>query len=63
MGGLVQLIELNNGDQLMVNEDGIMLDLPVNDEATEIAMSQSNAFIMGGILGNAVILKGKAKWD
>lgn len=63
VGGFVQLIELNNGDQLMVNEDGIMQDLPVNDEATEIAMSQSNAYLMGGILGDVVILKGKAKWD
>lgn len=62
VGGLVQLIELNNGDQMMVNEDGIMKDLPINDEATQIAMSQSNALMMGGILGDVVILKGSARW-
>jgi hypothetical protein len=62
VGGLVQLIELNNGDQMLVNENGIFSDLPINEEATNIALRNSNAFMMEGILGNAVILKGNARW-
>ena len=63
VGGLVQLIELRNGDQMLVNEEGIMYDLPINQKATDIALSMSTAYLLGGILGDAVILKGKAKWD
>ena len=39
VGGLVQLIELRNGDQMLVNEEGIMHDLPINQKATQIALS------------------------
>ena len=30
VGGLVQLIELRNGDQMLVNEEGLLEDLPIN---------------------------------
>ena len=63
VGGLVELIELSNGDQMLVNENGIMLELPYNSEATYIASKTSAAFIINSIRGHAVILKGKAKWD
>ena len=63
VGGLVELITLRNGDQMLFNENGIMEDLEINEYATHIAMTQSNAFIMDGIRGDVLILKGKAKWD
>ena len=63
VGGLVELITLKNGDQMLINEDGIMADLEINEYATHMAMTQSNAFIMDGIRGDVLILKGKAKWD
>ena len=63
VGGLVELITLKNGDQMLFNENGIMADLEINEYATHMAIIMSNAFIYDGIRGNAVILKGKAKWD
>ena len=62
VGGLVELISLNNGNQLLVNESALFEDLPVNEQATNIALSQSQALIQGGIFGDAVLLKGDAKW-
>lgn len=55
VGGLVELVYLGNGDHLIVNEEGILLGLPRNQEATEIAGQI--------ILGNALILKGDARLD
>ena len=62
VGGFVELIELNNGDQMLVNEDGIFSGLPINEEATNIALLNSNALMQNGILGNAVLLQGNARW-
>jgi hypothetical protein len=40
--------------QILVNEEGLLTGLPFNKEATELCGT--------GIVGNAVILKGDAKW-
>lgn len=63
VGGLVELIELKNGDQMLVNENAIMDQLPLNEIATQIAIDQSNALIWDGIRGDVLILQGAAKWD
>lgn len=55
VGGLVELVNLPNGDQMLVNEEGIMKKLPINDPASS-ALGQP-------ILGNAIILVGDARWD
>jgi len=41
--------------QVLVNEEGLLHDLPFNEQATEICGT--------GIVGNAIILKGQARWD
>ena len=54
-GGLVQLLELPNGDQLLVDEEGLLKNLPVNFEASEL---------YGHVLvGDALVLRGAARWD
>ena len=63
VGGLVEFIQLKNGDQMLVNEEGLIQDLEINVEATRIAADQSDAWIMDGIRGNAIILQEDAKWD
>tara|TARA_X000000950_G_C13831446_1_gene626352 strand:- start:817 stop:1083 length:267 start_codon:yes stop_codon:yes gene_type:complete len=63
VGGLVEFIQLKNGDQMLINEEGLLQDLEINVEATRIAANQSDAWIMDGIRGNAIILKEDAKWD
>jgi hypothetical protein len=55
VGGLIELVYLKNGDHLIINEEGILLELPQNHEASEIAGQI--------ILGNALILKGKARLE
>jgi len=55
VGGYWELVHLRNGDQLLVNEMGRLNGLPVNKEASRM---------YGGIIvGDAIHLKGTAKWD
>ena len=55
VGGLVEMVYLTNDRQMLVNEEGIMHDLPVNHPAS---------FVAGNIiLGPALILEGDARWD
>lgn len=52
---LVEIVRLPNGDQMLVNEEGLLFNLPVNPAATLVAQRL--------IVGNALVLTGKAKWD
>ena len=54
VGGWVELIQLDGGDQLLVNEEGLLRKLPPNPLASIIAMRL--------IVGNAVLLTGGARW-
>ena len=62
VGGLVELVTLTSGDQLLINEEGLLKNLPVNEHATYIASHQSYVMMHDGIRGNAVLLKGSARW-
>ena len=55
VGGLVQLLAIENDAQMLVNEEGLMHELEVNYPAS-FAAGQV-------ILGPAMILEGEAKWD
>lgn len=56
VGGYVELVRSPTRPewQILVNEEGLLKDLPFNEEATELCGT--------GIVGNAIILKGDAKW-
>ena len=54
VGGYVEMVYLNGGDQLLVNEEGVIKNLPQNPSATAIAGKP--------IVGNAIVLKGHARW-
>jgi len=56
VGGMVQLLELRDGRQLLCNEEGKIHGLPFNEEATSIADGHQ-------IVGNAMILTDGAKWS
>jgi len=57
--GLVQLVPLPNGDQLLCNEEGRLMDLPINAQAT----TEYGKDICSGLLvGNVMILKDEARW-
>jgi hypothetical protein len=56
VGGYVEMVRspTQRDWQVLVNEEGLLLNLPFNEEATELCGT--------GIVGPAIILKGKAKW-
>ena len=56
VGGLVEMVHCPKQPdwQILVNEEGLLRDLPYNQEATELCGT--------GIVGHAIILKGDAKW-
>jgi len=57
VGGLVEMVRspTNSDWQILVNEEGLLEQLPFNEEATKICGT--------GIVGPAIILKGDARWD
>jgi hypothetical protein len=65
VGGYIEVIHTPAGDQVLVNEDGLMLDLPANDEARAFL---AEAFgvqedRIAPIVGAAIVLQGEARWD
>ena len=53
VGGLIEVIPLRDGSQMIVNEEGLLKELPHNQQASELAMRD--------IVGNVLVLKDKAK--
>ena len=56
VGGKIEKVTLKNGDTLVFNEDGIMLDLRANQEATKV-YKKNGGMRTNLIRGNAVIVK------
>jgi hypothetical protein len=54
-GGLVELVALPCGGQLLVDEEGLLKELELNFEASEMAGRP--------IVGPAMLLQGGAQWD
>ena len=56
VGGNIEVLTLNNGDTLVTNRDGRMMNLNYNSEATKIY--QENTSVKGiDIVGQAVVVK------
>jgi hypothetical protein len=55
VGGYVEMHELENGDQLLIDEDGRLKRLPLNIPASTIAGFS--------VVGPAVLLKGRSRWE
>tara|TARA_R110002153_G_scaffold144589_2_gene295820 strand:- start:752 stop:979 length:228 start_codon:yes stop_codon:yes gene_type:complete len=57
VGGLVEIVRspTNPEWQILVNEEGLLIGLPVNKEASEMCDT--------GIVGPAIVLKENALWD
>jgi hypothetical protein len=56
VGGLVEMVRspTNPDIQVLVNEEGLLKGLPFNEEASKMCDT--------GIVGDAIILKGDARW-
>jgi len=57
VGGLVEFVRSpeNPEWQVLVNEEGLLNGLPLNEEATSLCKTK--------IVGPAIVLKGDARWD
>lgn len=59
--GDVELIQLYDGRQILVNEEGLIRNLQHNPAATQ-ALYEGGKFAGRYIVGNAIILAGSARW-
>ena len=62
VGGYVEGITFPNGDYLMINEEGKLLGLPLNEEATKLWKDtfDNDNYITGRndfVVGNAILIK------
>ena len=62
VGGMVQGIEFPNGDYLIINEEGKLMQLPLNPEATALwrATFDNDNFVTGRkdfVVGPAILIK------
>ena len=65
VGGMVECITFPNGDLLLINEEGKLINLPLNPEATALwrATFDNDNFITGRkdfVAGPAILIKQKA---
>ena len=65
VGGMVEGITFPNGDYLIINEEGKLMDLPVNVEATKLwrATFTKDKYAFGYddfVVGPAILIKAKA---
>lgn len=65
VGGMVQGIQFPNGDYMIMNEEGKLLGLPVNEDATRLWRSTftKDKYLFGyddWVSGPAILIKHKA---
>ena len=65
VGGMVECVEFPNGDLLLLNEEGKLLNLPLNPEATALwrATFTKEEYSFGYddfVVGPAILIKAKA---
>ena len=65
VGGYVECVSFPNGDLLLLNEEGKLMDMPLNPEATTLwrAMFDNDNYITGRkdfVVGPAILIKKQA---
>ena len=57
VGGYIEIIRLTDKYLMVVNEEGRLLDLPFNSEATDIARQHKAIYPNDMIVGNALVVE------
>ena len=62
VGGMVECVQFPNGDLLLLNEEGKLMGLPLNEEATKLwkATFDNDNYITGRndfVVGPAILIK------
>ena len=65
VGGMVEGITFPNGDYMIINEEGKLIGLPLNEEASQLWKDtfDNDNYIFGRddfVVGNAILIKKKA---
>ena len=61
VGGYVQLLQLDADTQMLIDEEGKIKGKPVNTQATD--MASPTLFFGDVVVGDVVLLRGKAQWS
>ena len=62
-GGMIQVLYLSKEKQMIIDEEGKLKDKPMNLKATQIAIQHSAIAWHDCVVGDALILEGKALLD
>lgn len=58
VGGFFEIVYYDNGkDCMLLNEEGLRLNLPFNDKASEELWNNSKAMVWQGVRGNVIVCK------
>ena len=65
VGGMVEAVQFPNGDLLLLNEEGKLMGLPVNEKASELWKDtfDNDNYVTGRndfVVGPAILIKAKA---
>lgn len=55
VGGLIQIIRFSDEEAMVVNEEGKLMGLEVNEAATNLALDNEAIFFWDCVVGNALI--------
>ena len=63
VGGYIEVVYASNGDQIVLDEEGRLKEKPINKEASEYWLGDRVDDEFANIVGDALILKGKARLE
>ena len=61
VGGYIEVVYAPNGDQIILDEEGRLKDKPINKDASEHWLGDKWDSEQANIVGDAVVLSGKAR--
>ena len=63
VGGYIEIVYAENGDQIILDEEGRLKGKEINKEASEYWLGDRVDDEVANIVGDALILKGKARLE
>ena len=63
VGGYIEVVHAKNGDQIILDEEGRLKGKPINEDASEHWLGDKWDNDYSNVLGDVVILSGKARLE
>ena len=61
VGGYIEVVYAENGDQIILDEEGRLKEKPINEDASEHWLGDKWDNDTANIVGDAIVLSGKAR--